>query len=76
MSHRRAFNELASYGPIPYERYLVGVYLMSVHLTGVHHLIGVYFMGMHLTGVYVMGVHLMSVYFMGIAGCSRFYACL
>jgi hypothetical protein len=43
----------------------MGVYHISVHLTGVH-LTGVYLMGVHLIGVYLMGIHLTDVYFMDV----------
>jgi hypothetical protein len=35
----------------------MGVYLIKVHLTGVH-IMGVYLIKVHLTGVGLMGVHL------------------
>jgi len=43
---------------------LVGVYLMSVCLTGMH-LMGVYLVGVHLMGMHLMGVHLVSVHLIG-----------
>jgi uncharacterized protein YjbI with pentapeptide repeats len=56
------------------------IYLMGVHLTGVHvmgiyfigmrligvHLIGVCFIGMHLMSMCLMGVHLTGVHLMGV----------
>jgi uncharacterized protein YjbI with pentapeptide repeats len=41
------------------------VYLIGVHLTGVH-LIGMYLINVHLTDVYLMGVHLTSAHLMGV----------